>query len=359
MKELLSYHFLGNSLYSWLVALGIITGSFIVIKLFSFLVIRKLKMHSLKTENTWDDVIIDSIQRFVIPVLYFSAIFFSSYYLQFTLKTRSIIHAGYLIICTFFILRIISNAFKKFVSAFVKRRSHVEGKIEQANGLIIVVNILIWFVGFLFLFDNLGYDVTTLLAGLGIGGIAIALAAQAILGDLFSYFVIFFDRPFEIGDFIIVDDKSGTIEQIGIKTTRIRTLGGEQLICSNTDLTNARVHNYKRLERRRIVFQLGVTYQTTSEQLKQIPKMVRTIIESESEIDYERGNFSGFGDSSLNFEFVYHVLSTDFAFYMDKQEKIYLEIYSLFEQCGIEFAYPTRTLFIKSEEGIPEEGVNA
>lgn len=359
MKELLAYRFLDNSLYSWLVALGIIIGSFIIIKLFSFLILRKIKAHSLKTANIWDDFIIDSVDRFVVPILYFGAIFFSSYYLELTAKSRSILHAGYLIICTFFILRIISSAFKKFVSAFVKRKSNAEGKIEQANGLIIVVNILIWFVGFLFLFDNLGYDVTTLLAGLGIGGIAIALAAQAILGDLFNYFVIFFDRPFEIGDFIIVDDKSGTIEQIGIKTTRIRTLGGEQLICSNTDLTNARVHNYKRLERRRIAFQIGVTYQTSSSQLKQIPQMVKTIIESESEIDYERGNFSGFGDSSLNFEFVYHVLSTDYAVYMDKQEKIYFEIYSLFEEYGIEFAYPTRTLFIKSEEGTPEEGIHA
>jgi small-conductance mechanosensitive channel len=167
---------------------------------------------------------------------------------------------------------------------------------------------------------------------------------------LFSYFVIFFDRPFEIGDFIIIDDKSGTIEQIGIKTTRIRTLGGEQLICSNTDLTNARVHNYKRLERRRIVFQLGVTYQTTHSQLKDIPEMIKTIIDSEPDVDYERGNFSGFGDSSLNFEFVYHVLSTDFAFYMDKQEKIYLAVHALFEQSNIEFAYPTQTLFLQSEE---------
>lgn len=359
MKKILDYQFLNNSLYSWFVALGIVIGSFITIKLFSLLIIRKIKVRSLKTANTWDDVLIDSIERFVIPILYISAIFFSTYYLEFTVKIRSIFHTGYLVVCTFFALRIISNAFKTLVAAFVKRKTNSDGKIEQAKGLIIIVNILIWFIGFLFLFDNLGYNITTLLAGLGIGGIAIALAAQAILGDLFNYFVIFFDRPFEIGDFIIVDDKSGTIEQIGIKTTRIRTLGGEQLICSNTDLTNARVHNYKRLERRRIVFQLGVTYQTPSEQLKQIPKMVKEIIESESEIDYERGNFSGFGDSSLNFEFVYHVLSTDFTFYMDKQEKIYLAIYTLFERCNIEFAYPTRTLFVRSEESIPDEALNS
>ena len=121
---------------------------------------------------------------------------------------------------------------------------------------------VIWLLGFLFLIDNLGYDITTLVAGLGIGGIAIALAAQTVLGDLFSYLVIFFDKPFEVGDFIIMDDKLGTVEYIGIKTTRIRTLGGEQLICSNSDLTNSRVHNYKRMQKRRVEFKLGVTYQT-------------------------------------------------------------------------------------------------
>jgi small-conductance mechanosensitive channel len=322
----------------------------LIIKLFSLIVIRKIKAHSLKTVNTWDDVLIDSIERFGIPLLYISAIYTAFHYLQFNVQVRSIIRAGYLIVFTFFILRIVTSIFRRFVGSFANRSGNSEGKMEQANGLIIVVNILIWFIGLLFLFDNLGYDVTALLAGLGIGGIAIALAAQAILGDLFSYFVIFFDRPFEIGDFIIINDKSGTIEQIGIKTTRIRTLGGEQLICSNTDLTNARVHNYKRLERRRIVFQLGVIYQTTHHQLKSIPEMVKEIIDSEPEVDYERGHFSGFGDSSLNFEFVYHVLSTDFAFYMDKQEKIYLAIYQLFEQSNIEFAYPTQTLLLQSAE---------
>lgn len=359
MKKLLDYHFLGNSLYSWIIALGIALGTMIAIKLFSLLVIRKIKAHSMKTVNTWDDHLIEGIERFVIPVLYISTIYFSIYYLQFTLKIRSVLHAAYLVIFTYFSLRLISGIFKKIVSSFVRKNTGGIGKMEQANGLIIVVNILIWFIGILFLFDNLGYDITTLLAGLGIGGIAIALAAQAILGDLFSYFVIFFDRPFEIGDFIIVDDKSGTIEQIGIKTTRIRTLGGEQLICSNTDLTNSRVHNYKRLEKRRIVFQLGVTYQTSHDQLKQIPGMVKSIIASEQDVEYERGNFSGFGDSSLNFEFVYHVLSTDFDFYMDKQEKIYLEIYGLFEQLGIEFAYPTQTLFVHSEKPLSPETLNA
>ena len=195
--------------------------------------------------------------------------------------------------------------------------------------------------------DNLGFEVSTVIAGLGIGGIAIALAAQAILGDLFSYFVIFFDRPFEIGDFVILPNEfMGTIEYIGIKTTRIRSLSGEQIVVANTDLTNSRIRNYKRMERRRVVFKLGVIYQTTSKQLAEIATIVKTIIENQSDTTFDRGHFQSYGDFSLNFEFVYYVLSGDYNKYMDTQQAINLKIYEEFEKRGIEFAYPTQTLFV-------------
>jgi small-conductance mechanosensitive channel len=210
------------------------------------------------------------------------------------------------------------------------------------------MQVVIWVGGFLFLIDNLGYDITTLVAGLGIGGIAIALAAQTILGDLFSYLVIFFDKPFEIGDFIVVEDKMGTVEYIGIKTTRLRTLGGEQLICSNTDLTNSRVHNYKRMQERRVVFGLGVIYGTRAAQLKIIPKLIRDIIESIDGTRFDRAHFKSFGDFSLNFEVVFYVLSADYNRYMDIQEAINTQIFEVFEKEEIEFAFPTQTLFMNN-----------
>ncbi|MNR00085.1 Low conductance mechanosensitive channel YnaI [compost metagenome] len=169
------------------------------------------------------------------------------------------------------------------------------------------------------------------------------------MGDLFSYFVIFFDRPFEIGDFVQLGPDNGVIEYIGIKTTRIRTLSGEQLICSNTDLTNSRLRNYKRMEKRRIVFSLGVTYQTTHSQLSEIPIIVKEIIASKSQLQFDRGHFSGYGDFSLNFEFVYYVLDADYNLYMDNQQEVYLEIFSAFEKVGIDFAYPTQTLIMDKE----------
>ncbi|MCH5598085.1 mechanosensitive ion channel family protein [Niabella ginsengisoli] len=257
-----------------------------------------------------------------------------------------------------FALRLINAVIEYAILSFLKTKEDGDIKQRQAKGLLVIVKVIVWIFGIVFLLDNFGYNVTTIVAGLGIGGIAIALAAQAILGDLFSYFVILFDRPFEIGDFLVVDDKVGTVEYIGIKTTRLRTLQGEQLICSNKDLTDSRVHNFKEMEKRRVVFALGVTYQTDAETLAQIPELVKEIIEKNEDVVYDRGHFSGFGDFSLNFEFVYYMLSSDFNIHMDTQQRIYLDIYREFEKRNIEFAFPTQTLFVNNESKIPQAEYN-
>jgi small-conductance mechanosensitive channel len=197
--------------------------------------------------------------------------------------------------------------------------------------------------------DNLGFEIATIVAGLGISGIAVALAAQAILGDLFSYFVIFFDKPFEIGDFIIFDDKKGVIEKIGIKSTKIRSLSGEVVVVSNSNLTNARLHNYKKMERRRVAFTIGVTYQTKAEHLKYIPGKIQEVIEGLELTEFDRCHFNNYGNFSLDFETVYYVLSNDYKIYMDIQQEINLTLYENFAEKGIEFAYPTQTLYLNKE----------
>jgi small-conductance mechanosensitive channel len=348
MNNFLESQFLGNTAQVWLIALGIIIISFIAIKIIKIIVIKRLKKWSVKTVTTWDDFLISIIESSIIPLLYISSVYFALKTLELNEKVSNVIHIAYMVAFTFFILKMISAAFKKFIYSFINRRENSEDKQKQAAGLIVIVNIVIWILGIIFLIDNMGYNVTTLVAGLGVGGIAIALAAQAVLGDLFSYFVIFFDRPFEIGDFVIIGNDNGIIEYIGIKTTRIRTLNGEQLVCSNTYLTNSRLRNFKRMEKRRIVFTLGVTYQTTKEQLAAIPQLVKQIVESKSDLQFDRGHFSGFGDSSLNFEFVYYVNNPDYNIYMDNQQAVYLDIFSTFEEKGIEFAYPTQTLFVEN-----------
>ncbi|MCX7765301.1 MAG: mechanosensitive ion channel family protein, partial [Candidatus Sumerlaeia bacterium] len=182
--------------------------------------------------------------------------------------------------------------------------------------------------------------------GLGIGGVAVALAAQAILGDLFSYFAILFDRPFEVGDFIIIGDLSGTVEYIGLKTTRIRSINGEQVVIANTDLTNSRIRNYKRMERRRVVFRIGVRYETNLEQLKEIPVLIKNIISQIPEATFDRAHFFSYGDFSLVFEIVYFVNDRDYYKYMDIQQQINLKIKEEFARRQIKFAYPTQTVYL-------------
>lgn len=349
MNDFMTQVFWGNTGKDWLWALGTLVVCFIAAKIFKRILVQYLKKWAAKTETQLDDFLLDIVQHWVLPLLYIGSVYLAAKTLTLTTKVERVIQVAILFVTTYYMLRIISALVRQMLNAFIKRQENGETKEKQAKGLMIIINVVIWAIGILFLFDNLGYNITTLITGLGIGGIAIALAAQAVLGDLFSYFVIFFDRPFEIGDFIVVESNAGVIEYIGVKTTRIRTLSGEQLVCSNTYLTNSRVHNYKRMEERRIVFKIGVIYQTSAEQLKKIPGIVKGIVEATPGLRFDRGNFCNFGDFSLDFEFVYYVLDPDYTVYMNKQESIYLDMVMAFEKEKIEFAYPTQTVFIEGQ----------
>jgi small-conductance mechanosensitive channel len=204
----------------------------------------------------------------------------------------------------------------------------------------------VWAMALVFLLDNLGFQISAVLAGLGIGGIAVALASQAVLGDLFSYFSIMFDQPFEVGDAISVGDFGGTVEHVGIKTTRVRSVTGEQVVFSNTDLTSSRLRNFKRMGRRRVQFTLGVTYDTPSEKLEALPALLKKLVLESPEVDFDRAHFASYGNSSLNFEVAYFVRSPDYTLYMDVQQALYFRIKRSFEALGVEFAFPTQTVHL-------------
>lgn len=206
--------------------------------------------------------------------------------------------------------------------------------------------VAVWSLVALMMLANLGVDVTALVAGLGIGGVAVALALQNILSDLFASISILLDKPFVVGDFIIVGEELGTVEKIGIKTTRVRSLGGEQLIFANNDLLQSRVRNYKRMDERRIVFRVGIVYETPGDKLEAISGMLREIVEGIEQTRFDRAHFAEFGDFALQFEVVYYVLSSDFAIYRDIQQRINLAIFRRFERESIGFAYPTQMLHI-------------
>jgi small-conductance mechanosensitive channel len=311
MEELLSKTYLNNTFQDYLISGGIIIGGIIILRIFKRVIIKRMYAWSSKTETQFDDVITQALERFGLPLLNFVIIYWGLHYLVLSAKASRIIEVAVGVVITFFILRLISTIIEVILNTHVRKQEGGEEKVKQLGGVMIIFNIIIWLVGGLALFQNLGYDVTTIIAGLGIGGIAIALAAQNILGDLFNYFVIFFDRPFEIGDFIVVDDKKGTVEHIGIKTTRLKSLSGEQLILSNSDLTKSRLHNFKRMDRRRILFKFGIVYDVTAGQLREIPVVIRRIIEEQKNVTFDRAHFMSYGSSSLDFEVVYFVENPD------------------------------------------------
>lgn len=359
MKESLKATFFNNSLEDYLYALSITLICFVVIRIFKSIIFKRIKIFSVSSNAKWDDFIVNSIEKFVIPALYFVAIYIGINYLTLSTRVQNIIHIALTVIVTVFILRLLSSIILLLLENNIRKQERGEEKVKQIGGLMIIINIVIWIIGLIFLFDNMGYDVTAVVTGLGIGGIAVALAAQNILGDLFNYFVIFFDKPFEVGDFIIIDDKMGVVDYIGIKTTRIKSLSGEQLIFANSDLTNSRIHNYKRMERRRALFKVGVEYETSIENLKEIPVILKSAVEQHENVQLDRAHFASYGDFSLNFEVVYYVLSSDFNIYMDIQQNINLYILKEFKARGIEFAFPSQSLYLKqlSKENNGENNV--
>ena len=209
--------------------------------------------------------------------------------------------------------------------------------------------IVTWIIAVVFILDNLNIRISGLLAGLGVGGIALGIASQSIFQDIFSYFTIFIDKPFEIGDYIMIGEFRGVVEYIGIKSTRLRSLTGEQLVFSNTDLTSSRIHNFRRMRRRRINFKFGVTYDTPLEQLKEIPGIVKEIIETKNKTEFDRAHFHAYGDYSLIYEVIFYVQDKDYATYMDIQQEINFELKEIFKEKNISFAFPTQTINLTQE----------
>jgi len=352
LHTLLNYSLAGNTLLDYCIAFGLYSLGTLAVFLFKHYILAKLKIWINAIPTQVSGLLISVIESYFIPIFYFSIFYLSLKFLELPSKIEHVLDVMLIVLLTMFSVRIVIAIAHYSLQRYLQKSDDSMQKKDQLKGISGLVSFAIWIIAIMFLLDNLGVKISAVVAGLGIGGIAVALAAQAVLGDLFSYFVIFFDKPFESGDFIMVGDKIGVVEHIGIKTTRMRALSGEQLVFSNTDLTNSRVHNYKRMEKRRVVFSLGVTYQITPEQLKKITTIVKEIITMIDNTTYERGHFATYGDSSLNFEFVYYVNGEDYTLYMDIQQSINIAIFESFGKEGIEFAYPTQTLFINKN---PEE----
>ncbi len=352
-----SWTFLGNTLTRWAVALGIALAAGGALRLVASILVRHLRNLTKRTRTEVDDLFIELLEKtrglFVILV----GIWLGSLYLELGAGAdswiRHILVVGLLIQGGLW-----STGFVNFfMDRHRKRQLEADPSSATALGaLAILAKGVVWIIFLLLILQNLGVEVTPLVTGLGIGGIAVALAVQNVLGDLLASLSIVLDKPFVIGDFIIVDDYMGSVEHVGLKTTRIRSLSGEQLVFSNSDLLRSRIRNYKRMQERRALFSIGVTYDTGSEKLKRIPTIIREAVEAQPETRFDRAHFKGFGDSSLNFETVYFMLVPDYNTYMDRQQAINLHLYERFEDEGIEFAFPTRTVYVQGESPAGQGG---
>lgn len=349
MQDILNNVYLGNTVLQFLQVLGFLLCSIVVIGVLRKKFLKRLKSFVKRTNNTIDDFLVRLVKRGLVPFLYIVVLYLSAKMLVLPLLANRCIDV-FLIAAVTVIAARCFNEFIAYCFAAYRQKSGMGDVMEKSfGGILTVVQTIVWGLAVILFLDNIGIKISTVIAGLGIGGVAVALAAQTVLKDLFSYVCILFDRPFSVGDFIIVGDYLGTVEYIGIKTTRIASLGGEQLIFSNADLTDSRVRNYKRMQKRRVVFNFGVIYQTSAQHLKEIPELVKQIVASIDEAVFDRAHFAKYGDSSLDFEVVYYVLSGDYNKYMDIQQKINLDIFEQFAVKGIEFAYPTRTLYINKD----------
>ncbi len=335
----------------WLLAVTLFVGMIIAFFIARFILVTHLTKIARKTRGHWDDMIVKIVES-IRPSLYYSVAFFVAIQtVQMPAILRMVILVLFALVVTYYVAYVIG-----IVAQHLAQHVAANGKQQEydARGAISLMasifKLLVWVGSALFVISNFGVDITSLIAGLGIGGIAVAFAIQGILKDLFSSFSLFFDQPFATGDFIEVGDQSGTVQKIGIKTTRLKALSGEEVIVPNQDLTSLHVRNFKRMERRRVAQKIGVVYETPQEKLAQIPAIIEEVIAGVDGITFGRAHFYAFDDWALSFEIVYFVQSRDYRTYMDAREAINFGILRAFGERGIEMAYPTQMVYHRTKE---------
>jgi small-conductance mechanosensitive channel len=336
-----------NDLYDWAVAGLLVVAVVCALAVLRYVMARVVGALAKRTTTELDDYLAQVIAGTRLWLLFPFALYAGASALELPPKLEQLIE---LLVVVALVLQVVLwiNGFIGFwLERQVEKRRGVDGEGVTALTLLgFAARVVVWALMLLLILDQLGFDITALVAGLGIGGIAIALAVQNVLGDLFASLSIVLDKPFVVGDFIIVDDLLGTVEYIGLKTTRLRSLSGELIVFANNDLLKSRVRNFKRMYERRVVFSVGVTYQTPLEKLENIPALLRAAVERRKQTRFDRAHFKAYGDFALTFEVVYYVLSPDYNLYMDTQQAINLEVYRRFGEEHIEFAYPTQTVFL-------------
>ncbi|NMC47644.1 MAG: mechanosensitive ion channel family protein [Chloroflexi bacterium] len=343
--DFLKNEILGNSLLNWGKA-GLILLIFVVgVKILIHIVAGKLKKISGKTRNLWDDVLLNIFEQTKQITVWLLGLYLALKVLAVPVEVNSFIDKGLIIVLA------VQSGFwlGGVINYYVERRGEQNTGDKKEKTTIhafgLFGKILVWMILALVVVQNVtGMKLDALITSLGIGGIAIGLAVQNILKDIFASLSIFLDKPFLVGDYIVLDDIGGTVQNIGIKSTRIKTLLGEEVIFSNSDLLEGRVHNYRKLERRREIMNIGVSTATSYQTLTELPALFKEIISSQPSVTFGRAHLSAFGDFTYNYEIEYYIESADYAFYMDTKQTIHLEVIRRFNEKHIVMPYPTQAI---------------
>ncbi len=353
--ELLDTVYWGNSVRAYLVAVAAVLGIVLGVRIAVYILIKRVATLAARTTTTFDDTVVKVLGATKSFLALIVALYVGSQFLVLpgetgpTLRTLAVIA----------VLAQIGVWAACALAATATRLREKKVAAGDTSGLAVISmvglfgRIFAWAIVFILMLDNVGVDITALVAGLGIGGIAVALALQSVLSDAFASVAIMLDRPFEVGDTIHVGDMIGTVEHVGIKTTRLRALTGEQMVFANNDLLSSRVRNYKRMQERRALFAIGVTYQTPVDVLGSIGPLIQQIIEKVPQTRFDRAHFKTFGPSSLDFEVVYFITTPEYRVYMDIQQRINLEVLRELTALGVDFAYPTQTIYTQPAAPAP------
>lgn len=330
-----------------IIAISLLVLAYFFLKITRNIVLRQIKKLINKTDNPITAKILSLIDKYFITISYFGLFYATLKEIEFNPSIVATIKTIVIILTTFYVTRFLVDLSKILIYSYSEKYRDSDSIIERnIKALFPAIRILFWLLASISILSNLGFDIKAIVAGLGIGGVALALASQSILQDLFSYFAILFDRPFEISDLVSVGDFMGHVEHIGIKTTRIKAITGEQLILANTDLTNSRLRNFKRMEQRQITLKIGVVYETDNNKLAEIPEIIKNSIEPLENIIFDTAYFSKFGEFSLDFEVIYYVLSNDIKISRIARNQVNLAIKNAFYKQKIEFAYPTQVHYL-------------
>ena len=348
--DLLGQEFYGNSTQAWLVALGLAVLLVVVLHFSKRIVFKRLSALAVRTETHLNDAVSELVGRTRLFFWVVLSVYIASLTLSLPEGTHSILSVTTRVV--FFIQvalwgnGLISFWARRQVAGSVEK--HDQATATSVNVMEYVAKVVMWAVILILILDNLpGIEVNSLIASLGIGGVAMALAVQNILGDLFASLSIVLDKPFVIGDALQIGDYVGIVERIGLSSTRLRSLDGEELIFSNSDLTKSRIRNYKDMTRRRKIIDLGIKGDTPAEKLAAIPEMMEEIVTGQEKTSFLYCHFRSLGDFALNYQVVYFVDDPDFKLSLDIQHAINLAICQQFEAAGIEFAFPTQTIILE------------